>query len=61
MVLKKEVLLKDPITESSGNEVDSLRDILERFLFYIGIPALTLYPLGFIALCVQMEGSLLPL
>jgi hypothetical protein len=39
---------------SSNNETKPLRDILEGFLFYVGIPALTLYPLGFVALCLQM-------
>ncbi len=40
---------------SSSNEVTKpLRDTLEGFLFYVGIPALTLYPLGFVALCLQM-------
>ena len=32
----------------------SLRDILGGALFYIGIPAVTLYPLGFIALSLQL-------
>jgi hypothetical protein len=38
----------------SNEETKPLRDILEGFLFYVGIPALTLYPLGFVALCLQM-------
>ncbi len=41
-------------TKSSRDEERSLREILEGFLFYIGIPALTLYPLGFVALGLQM-------
>lgn len=31
-----------------------VRDIVGSVLFYVGIPAVTLYPLGFIALSVQM-------
>jgi hypothetical protein len=31
-----------------------VRDIVEAGLFYVGIPAGTLYPLGFVALSVQM-------
>ena len=30
------------------------RDLVEGGLLYIGIPAVTLYPLGFIALGVQL-------
>ena len=41
-------------TTVSDEETKPLRDILEGFLFYIGIPALTLYSLGFVALCLQM-------
>ncbi len=41
-------------TKSPRDEERSLREILEGFLFYIGLPALTLYPLGFVALCLQM-------
>ena len=41
-------------TVSTGHETNSLREVIEGFLFYVGIPALTLYPLGFVALCLQM-------
>ncbi len=41
-------------TASTNRETHSLRDVLEGFFFYVGIPALTLYPLGFVALCLQM-------
>jgi len=30
------------------------RDLVEGGLLYIGIPAVTLYPLGFVALGVQL-------
>jgi len=42
----------DPKT--SPNDRRSLRDILGGVLFYFGIPAITLYPLGFIALSLQL-------
>ena len=43
----------------SGNTISpadrrSLRDIIGGFLFYFGIPAITLYPLGFVALSLQV-------
>ena len=40
----------------SKNSTDprSLRDILGGFLFYFGIPAITLYPLGFMALNLKI-------
>jgi len=39
---------------STSNEATSLRNILGGALFYIGIPAATLYPLGFMALSLQL-------
>ena len=39
---------------SASNEATSLRNILGGALFYIGIPAATLYPLGFMALSLQI-------
>jgi hypothetical protein len=39
---------------STPNEAPSLRNILGGALFYIGIPAATLYPLGFMALSLQI-------
>jgi hypothetical protein len=39
---------------SASNEATSLRNILGGALFYIGIPAATLYPLGFMALSLQL-------
>ncbi len=39
---------------SASNEATSLRNILGGALFYIGIPAATLYPLGFMALRLQL-------
>src|ERR671932_430164 len=39
---------------SSAERHSSLREILGGFLFYIGIPAVTLYPLGFVALSLQL-------
>jgi hypothetical protein len=38
----------------ASNETPSLRSILGGALFYIGIPTATLYPLGFIALGLQL-------
>ena len=52
--LRKENFIAKADTTVSDEETKPLRDILEGFLFYIGIPALTLYPLGFVALCLQM-------
>ena len=39
---------------STSNEPTSLRNILGGALFYIGIPAVTLYPLGFLSLSLQI-------
>jgi hypothetical protein len=39
---------------STANDATSLRNILGGALFYIGIPAATLYPLGFMALSLQI-------
>ncbi len=39
---------------STANGASSLRNILGGALFYIGIPAATLYPLGFMALSLQL-------
>jgi hypothetical protein len=41
-------------TKTSPEDSRSLRDILGGVLFYFGIPAFTLYPLGFIALSLQL-------
>jgi hypothetical protein len=41
-------------TKTSPKDSPSLRDILGGVLFYVGIPAFTLYPLGFIALSLQL-------
>jgi hypothetical protein len=46
--------LAESHSASTSRETNSLREIIEGFLFYVGIPALTLYPLGFVALCLQM-------
>lgn len=46
--------MAEPHTASTDRETNSLREVIEGFLFYVGIPALTLYPLGFVALCLQM-------
>ena len=46
--------MAEPHTAPAGRETNSLREVIEGFLFYVGIPALTLYPLGFVALCLQM-------
>ena len=46
--------MAEPDTAPTGREPNSLREVIEGFLFYVGIPALTLYPLGFVALCLQM-------
>lgn len=46
--------MTEPNTGSPGEQTNSLRETLEAFFFYVGIPALTLYPLGFVALCLQM-------
>ena len=39
---------------STSKEAPSFRNILGGTLFYIGIPAATLYPLGFVALSLQI-------
>jgi hypothetical protein len=41
-------------TKTSPKDSRSLRDILGGVLFYFGIPAFTLYPLGFMALSLQL-------
>lgn len=42
----------DNTTSSSGRR--SLRDVFGGLLFYVGIPTATLYPLGFVALSLQL-------
>ena len=42
------------ISPSTANGATSLRNIFGGALFYIGIPAVTLYPLGFMALSLQL-------
>ena len=32
----------------------NFRDLVQSLLFYVGIPAFTLYPLGFAALAIQL-------
>ena len=44
----------DSHAKPSRDSSRSLRDILGGVLFYIGIPAATLYPLGFMALSLQL-------
>ena len=44
----------DSHAKPSRDSSPSLRDILGGALFYIGIPAATLYPLGFMALGLQL-------
>jgi len=39
---------------ASSADRSSLRDVIGGFLFYFGIPAVTLYPLGFMALSLQL-------
>jgi len=46
--------LAESHSASTGRKTNSLREVIEGLLFYVGIPALTLYPLGFVALCLQM-------
>ncbi len=46
--------MAEPNTASTNRETNSLREVLEGFFFYVGIPTLTLYPLGFVALCLQL-------
>lgn len=43
-------------TDNTTSSVDrrSLRDVFGGLLFYVGIPAATLYPLGFVALSLQL-------
>src|ERR687890_643964 len=43
-----------PNEVTPSNEATSLRNIVGGALFYIGIPAATLYPLGFMALSFQI-------
>lgn len=40
--------------KTSYVDKSSLRDVFGGFLFYFGIPAATLYPLGFVALSLQL-------
>jgi hypothetical protein len=47
------------VVANSGNKTSfadnsSLRDLFGGLLFYVGIPATTLYPLGFLALSLQL-------
>jgi hypothetical protein len=53
-IREKDNLLAEANAAISREETKPLREILEGFFFYINIPALTLYPLGFVALCLQM-------
>ena len=46
--------MTNPDAKTSPKDRPSLRDILGGVLFYFGIPAITLYPLGFIALSLQL-------
>ena len=46
--------MADSGAKTSPAEKHSLRDILGGALFYFGIPAITLYPIGFVALCLQL-------
>ncbi len=46
--------MADSHNRTSSADRRSLREILGGFLFYIGIPAITLYPLGFVALSLQL-------
>lgn len=46
--------MTNPDTNASPKDRPSLRDILGGVLFYFGIPAITLYPLGFAALSLQL-------
>jgi hypothetical protein len=46
--------MPNPDTKTSPKDSRSLRDILGGVLFYFGIPAFTLYPLGFMALSLQL-------
>jgi hypothetical protein len=52
-VAKGEVLAESN-TKALPDERTSFRSSLEALLFYIGIPAITLYPLGFVALSIQI-------
>ena len=56
MVDEKEVKL--PSDAKNDNEVPTpsafqLRDLVERVIFYVGVPAVTLYPVGALFYCVQ--------
>jgi hypothetical protein len=52
--VRKKVLMADRDNTPSSADTRSLRDVFGAFLFYVGIPATTLYPLGFLALSLQL-------
>ncbi len=46
--------MADSGNKTSSADRRSFREIMGGFLFYFGIPAITLYPLGFVALSLQL-------
>jgi hypothetical protein len=56
VVAKKEVKLPSDARDDKEAATPSavqLRDLVERVIFYVGVPAVTLYPIGALFYCVQ--------
>jgi hypothetical protein len=56
VVDKKEVKLPSDVrndTEAATPSAFQLRDLVERVIFYVGVPAVTLYPVGALFYCLQ--------
>jgi hypothetical protein len=52
--VRKKMAMADRDNTDSSADKRSLRDLFGGLLFYVGIPATTLYPLGFLALSLQL-------
>jgi hypothetical protein len=50
----RKVAMAGSDNKTSYVDKSSLRDVFGGFLFYFGIPAAMLYPLGFVALSLQL-------
>ena len=53
-IVRKNMAMADRDNTDSSADKRSLRDLFGGLLFYVGIPATTLYPLQFLALSVQL-------
>ena len=54
---KKEVKLPSDVrgdNEAATPSAFQLRDLVERVIFYVGVPAVTLYPVGALFYCLQL-------